>query len=1488
MEGGDLCMTTIDQRIVSLKFDNAAFGPGAAAALKQLDQLSNALKFTGGTAGLNAVSGAVGNFSTAGAQNQVSGLANRFTALQAIALTALTNIVNKVVDAGLQIAKGLSLDPVMDGFREYETNLGSIQTVLANTGLKGAEGLNQVNGALEELNHYSDQTIYNFAEMAKNVGTFTAAGIDLDTSTQAIKGIANLAAISGSNSQQASTAMYQLSQALSAGKVSLEDWNSVVNSGMGGEVFRNSLMETARTHGVAVDDIISKSGSFRNSLQEGWITSEILTETLSKFTGELTADQLKSMGYTEQQIAGIMEMAETATNAATKVKTMTQLMDTLKEAVSSGWSKTWQIVFGDFDEAKTLFTGINDVLGGAISRSAEARNNLLQGWKDLGGRDALIEGIGNAFKALLSVLKPIRDAFRQIFPATTAKQLYDMTVSFRDFMERLKLGEDTANNLRRTFAGFFAILGIGWELIKAGVKFIFSLFGALTQGSGGFLKFTGNIGDFLVALHQAIKEGNAFTRFFEYLGRILAIPINLVRMLASWIGKLFSSFKSDEATGAVDGVTDSLKPMAEVAEKAENAWARLQAKIQSALDWLQNAAHKIVDWGRDVGAGIAGFFSGVDFDTLLGGVQTGLFAGFFLIIKKFLGNLTGFLDNFMGGGGGLFDGVIDALDGLTGALKSMQNGLNAAALLLISVAIGILTLSLIGLSRIDSAGLVRASIAIGVMFTQLGIAFLAFSKIGTTGQAVKVGVMAAGMILLATAVRILASSVEKLSGIPLGVLARGLLAVAILLRTLVAATNRLSTNTSGMIRTAAGMVILAAAIRLLVESVEELGKMDWESLAKGLVGVGTLLGALALFTKLAAVDKGGISQGIGIVLLATGLKILASAVKDFTQFNWEQLARGMSGIAVGLGLITAALNLLPEGSVLKAAGLAIVAASLQMIADGVAKMSGLRWDEIARGLTVMAGALISIALALRLVPSGSLMNAAAVLVVAASLNLIQQALGKMGGMSWEEIAKGLTVLAASLILIAGSLRVMQGALSGAAALIIVAAALRLLLPVLTTLGEMSWEEIIKGLAGLAGVFVIVGLAGLLLGPLAPVIFSLAAGIALLGLAVLAAGVGVLAFATGLSVLAAAGAGAVAAIVGIVAGLVGLIPYVMEQIALGLVAFAKVIAVSGPAILAAITTVLNAFLDAIIQATPKIVQALITMLTQMLDALVRAVPKMIDAGMKILIGFLRGIADNIGKVVDQGARIIVAFLDGIGRNIGKIVNAAVDLVFKFISAIADAIRNSGERIVDAGWDIATALIEGIVRGIGQLVKKAIDAIIDMAKKMWEGIKGFFDIFSPSKKMAWLGKQLVLGAAKGIDDNASTAVDSTVDMGEDMIGAMGKTLDGLSKVLGKDLIDFDPTISPVLDLSQVKKEAARIEDILGMQEFDASATVNGVRSANSGFEQNRTDGDSSDETGGDTYFTQNNYSPKALSNVDIYRKTKNLISKVKGESSATDES
>lgn len=399
----------VDQRVVEMQFNNAQFERNTKQSLSTIEKLKAALKFDDVGDSFSGITKAAKNVNLEPVSDGANEVYYRFKALDVVAGTVLSNIVTKAFAAGTALAKALTIDPMKTGLAEYETQINSVQTILANTQKEGTN-LAQVNAALDELNHYADMTIYNFTEMTRNIGTFTAAGVKLDTSVQAIKGIANLAAVSGSTSQQASTAMYQLSQALAAGTVKLMDWNSVVNAGMGGQVFQDALKETARVHGVAIDEMIAKEGSFRETLQHGWLTASILTETLAKFTGDLSEEELRAIGYTEDQIAAIIKMGETANDAATKVKTFTQLIDTLKEAVQSGWTQSWEYIIGDFEEAKELWTEISDRLQTVISQSAEARNALLQGGLQSGLNQFIDQGITDYSDLLTDMLAKIGKA----------------------------------------------------------------------------------------------------------------------------------------------------------------------------------------------------------------------------------------------------------------------------------------------------------------------------------------------------------------------------------------------------------------------------------------------------------------------------------------------------------------------------------------------------------------------------------------------------------------------------------------------------------------------------------------------------------------------------------------------------------------------------------------------------------------------------------------------------------------------------------------------------------------------------------------------------------------------------------------------------------------------------------------------------------------------------------------------------------------------
>lgn len=415
---------TVDNKVVEMRFDNDQFEKGVATSMSTIDKLKAKLNFQDADKSLSSLSDSAKRVDMSTLANSVQKVSLQFSSLQVIAGTALANITNNAVNTGRKILSALTINPVKDGMSEYETQMNAVQTILANTQKEGTN-VKIVNKYLDELNTYADKTIYNFTEMTRNIGTFTAAGVKLSTSVSSIKGIANLAAVSGSSAQQASTAMYQLSQAIAAGKVQLMDWNSVVNAGMGGQVFQDALIRTSEHLKTGAKEAINTYGSFRESLTKGeWLTTQVLTETLDQFATaadtqeeyEAAVKKFVDEGYSQEEAEQIATMAKTAGEAATKVKTFSQLIDTCKEALGSGWTTTWRLIFGDFEDARKLWTSVSDAIGGFINKFSDARNKVLDSalynnFKSLGER---IKSVGEATETVTKVTENFGEVVNRV------------------------------------------------------------------------------------------------------------------------------------------------------------------------------------------------------------------------------------------------------------------------------------------------------------------------------------------------------------------------------------------------------------------------------------------------------------------------------------------------------------------------------------------------------------------------------------------------------------------------------------------------------------------------------------------------------------------------------------------------------------------------------------------------------------------------------------------------------------------------------------------------------------------------------------------------------------------------------------------------------------------------------------------------------------------------------------------------------------------
>ena len=1349
--------TTIDERVVEMRFDNKQFEQNIQTSLSSLDKLKKSLNLEGAAKGLETVNDAAnkcsGNMSPL--SNAVETVRVRFSALEVMAITALQNITNSALAAGKNLVSAFTIDPIKTGFEEYETQINAVQTILANTSSKGTT-LDQVNNALDELNHYADMTIYNFTEMTRNIGTFTAAGVDLDTSVAAIKGIANLAAVSGSNSQQASTAMYQLSQALAAGTVKLQDWNSVVNAGMGGQVFQDALKETAKVHGIAIDEMIKDEGSFRETLSKGWLTSDILTETLAKFTGDLNEDQLRTMGYTDDQIKSIMEMGKTANDAATKVKTFTQLFDTLKEAAQSGWTQSWEIIVGDFEEAKELLTEVSDTFSAVINASADARNKMLQDWKDLGGRTMMIEAVKNVFEGLVSVAKPVREAFNEIFPPMTGKQLAEITERIRDLTAKFKMGEESSKNLKNTFKGVFAVLDIVGQAFKAVAGGVGELIGLFLPAGNGVLSLTGSFGEYLVKLDETVKKTDIFGKAVSTVVDIVKTVITFVKTAGEKVkefGKaagekfdfpgfeLFHSFLErvhdrmaqigDGAGKMKSGVIVAFEMMGEALEKCKFL------KVMEAL-WtaVKVIAGGIADAVGTMMGTLAEKLGNADFSGVLDILNSIAVGGIALSVSKFLKSVTEPLEGL----NGVLEGVTGILDGVRGCFEAYQTNLKAGTLLKIGAAIALLAGSIVAISLIDSDKLSASLGAITVLFANLLGAMAIFNKISSdTG---KVSKACTAMIAMSVAVSILAGALKKVSDLDWGELARGLVGIAGLTTIVVASSKAMASSQKQVMKGATSLIIFGAAIKILASACEDLSKLQWDELGRGLTGVGVLFAEIAVFLRVAKFNGKMISTATGIVILSAAMKVLASACKDFGQMEWSEIGKGLAGIGGLLAELAVFTNLAGNAKHVMSTGVALIAigAAMKIFASAVKDFGQLQWDEIGRGLTAMGGALAEVAIAVNLMPKNMIGIGTGLVIVGGALEIIANCMSKFGGMQWEEIGRGLTVMGGALAELAISRNFMKGTLGGSAALLVASGALAVLAPVLSILGALSWEAIAKGLISIAGAFTIIGVAGAVLTPLVPTILALSGAFALIGVGVLTIGAGLLAAGTGLSALAigftalatagAAGATAiVAALTVIVTGIAGLIPAVLTKVGEGIIAICKVIAAGAPAIGEAVKAVVLTLIDVFVSCVPQLADGALQLVVGVLAALVTYTPQIVDLAFKFLIGILDGIASNLPSLIKAGVDVLVAFFAGIvdalrGIDTGALLKgiAGIGLLSAIMLALsATASLVPGAMVGILGMGAVVAEMALVLAAVGLLSKlPGLSWLIGEGGKLLQGI------------------------------------------------------------------------------------------------------------------------------------------------------------------------
>jgi tape measure domain-containing protein len=1202
-----------------MRFDNKQFESNVQTSMSTIDKLKQKLNLSGAAKGLDNLDKASKNVDMNGLSRGVESVTAKFSALQVMGMTALANITNSAVNLGKRMVSALTTTPITDGLKEYELQINSVQTIMANTG----ENVKTVNAALDELNNYADLTIYNFAEMTQNAGTFTAAlgKGSLDKAMISIKGIGNWAAYAGANASDMSRATFQLGQALAQGSVRLQDWMSIEHtSGMAGQNFQNAFKETAKSVGIDVDSLIEKNGSFRESLKEGWLSTDVFMKTMEKFAND------KSM-----------------TDAATKVKTFSQLIGTVGEALGTGWATTWRIIIGDFEEAKSLWTGVNDVISGFINKMSDARNNLLEsalgkgftslsdkimkivepvkktsetikksvdtvsklgnvvdkvilgkfgngedrfkaltkagqnyyrvqnkvnetlgnsfrytkkqiasqdkilgiknkvttktkeesketdnltraqkmqilnltqlseaqlkskGYTDkqiasinelketakklgipidefilnidkLNGRLLLINSFKNIGQSIVKVFKAIGDGWQEVIDPMSADDLFNIIAAFHKFTRSLIMTDETADKLKRTFKGVFALLDIittitggGLKLTLKGISAVLNIFGL------SLLDVTAIAGDFIISIRDFLFSNNLITSSFKVLASGVKMVVSLFEKLIDTISELpqvqkfFKEIENIDLTevgnnileglknGLKDGVhtipsilieigkgiLDTIKGILGIHSPSTKMYEIGLNVIQGLVNGIKDGLGKIIDISKIIASKLYETVNDVDWNKVFVVAST---IGLGLVVKRIGDILDKFASPFEGLGSVLesASGVIEAstknvqriLKNTSKVIKSFSKVLNAKAWQMKASALKDMAISI---------AILAAAVYV---LTQLDVAQLAKGV-------VVIGLLAVILVGLAVAMNKFASSEIALEKSNRGFSVKGL-------------------KTS--------LISIGIAILLIATTAKMLGGMNPDEMKQGFIGLAGVVAAIAVvFAAFGTFVKGKSAQNIDkagkmIKKMATAMLLMAIVVKLVGMLSPEEMKKGVAFAVCFVAFVAALTKITSIGgkSVDKLGGMMIKMAFAMTLMVGVVKLAGhLSAEEMLKGAAFAAAFVLFVYGIKKAVSAdrgtGMTKLSALLLSVSFAMTLMMGVVKLAGQLSASEMLKGVVFAGAFVLFVkalVNSVKMDSGSsiakVSGL--LLSMSVSMLLMVGVMKLVGMLSASEIIKGTA----------------------------------------------------------------------------------------------------------------------------------------------------------------------------------------------------------------------------------------------------------------------------------------------------------------------------------------------------------------------------------------------------------------------------------------
>lgn len=1273
-------MSSTDDRIVRMQFDNASFKKGAADTQKQLADLNKSVDAAGKGKGLLDL------------QSQMGAVAVTASKMQVVTTTALATIANKAVNTGLQIASALTLDPIRSGFTEYESLLTKQNVIMNATGLSAKA----VKGYLTQLNHYSDQTIYSFGDMTDSITKFVNAGVPLPRAVTSIKGIANAAAYAGATAPEASRAMYAFSQSMQTGFIMLNDWQQIENANMGTIQFKETLLDAAVAAGTltkrgdmyitSTGRAISATKGWRDGLQDQWATTEVLNDALGEY-----ADKNSELG-------------SKAFKAAQDVRTFTAFMDTLKESLGSGWSAIFTSLFGNLKQATSFWTGLSNSVSGVVQNFFHFLSVALKTWRNMGGFEKTIQGFKNILAPFGAILETIGKAWGKAFPSSnkgTGKALYGLSAGFEAVTRPLQWLADIIRGTTPIMTVFFQAIRIGGTVLGrvAGsigdfVKDLLGLVNLNVPKTGGFISFIKSIADEIAdavqKVDQLLSKGASLSKAFG------AVDINLPSMpsmpsLPSFGGGDKSASIVSGLSAGVKGLTSSVLGLNKASDDTENhilfnPKAKLDtSRMEDYENHVKSLGSGISEFGSNAKSifakigdvlsnavdGIGKFLEGFDMTDVVATINLGVMSTFVVSLSRLMWTFSKGFSGFANIG----NGVTSALEGLGDGFASFQTKAKAELIKSYGIAIAILAASLLVLSFIPMDRLGKSLAALGITFYMMSKMLNGFmDSLGDLEpeKAAKVAInmtaLGGTMIALGLAMIFLATAFLIFNKVDLTSVVKGLATMAIAMELIKRIGEMGEESAKPMLAAGAALVLVSGAMLLLAAALIAFKLVDWGAMGKA----GAALGGLTLaIGALAFIPYEGIAKvGLALFAASAGILVMANALIMFGLVQWESIAK--AGVVL-LGLVVALTALSLLANPVTTMNFLALAGAMLILSFALLALNAVDWSSIGK-LAVVFVILIAAAAGLLAVLGFFAPVVPVMLLFAAAVALL---------------GVGLLAFAAALAL---AMAVAAGGAAAFAALAIGAAvAIATFLQTLAAEAPVMKEALLKILKEMIDTLV----------QAVPMII---AGIRKM-------------FESMIKEMSKPANGKRAGdqgkswIQSIADGIKEKIPLIVKYVSELIISFLHALAQKMDEIAAAGAEVLVSFLNGISRKIGDIVDAATDLIIKFAEGIEKGLDKIVNAGIDLIADFLHDLADairsgaskigsGISDVIDAFRDVGVQMMEGLIGGLGSMVDSAIDKLSDIGNGLKDKLGSIFGRMAKSPEFISVGqfMAKGLTKGI----------------------------------------------------------------------------------------------------------------------------------------------------------------------------------------------